>query len=406
MVAEMDVRKNSVMMIIPNLGMGGAQSSFIKLANWLSESYSVIIVVFDKAFENIYPLNSDIKYLGEVSPGSMIGKLLNFRKRIRRLKQLKKELKPIVSISFLEGADYLNVLAGKEDKKIISIRGSKRYDPHIKGFVGFVRRKILIPFLYKKADVIVTASKGLEVEFRNDYPSLIRKINTIPNGFQLKFLQEKNNNSPYFIMVWAGRFCDEKGLDELITIFTSCYRADHSFRLLLLGDGTYREKLLKQLQDYEIKSLVTETYSRSLVEQNIVIFCNPGAAYERYLSIGDVFILTSPSEGFPNVIIEAMQHGLPVVSTDCKWGPREVLEPSLPYQTEISYPHFGQYGILLPLPVNKNALNIWHTTLLEVRSDKSRLEFFRKKIYDACKPFDQENVKKQWLNLMDELLVS
>ena len=61
----MDVRKSSVMMIIPNLGMGGAQRAFIKLANWLSESYSVIIVVFDRTYENVYPLNADIKYLGE-----------------------------------------------------------------------------------------------------------------------------------------------------------------------------------------------------------------------------------------------------------------------------------------------------------------------------------------------------
>ena len=45
----MDVLKRKVMLIIPNLGMGGAQRSFIKLANWLVEKYQVVVVVFDDA---------------------------------------------------------------------------------------------------------------------------------------------------------------------------------------------------------------------------------------------------------------------------------------------------------------------------------------------------------------------
>ena len=396
----MDVDKKKVMLIIPNLGMGGAQRSFIKLANWLAEIYQVTVVVFDKAFENLYPLHADIRYLGEVSQSSLMGKAINFWKRIKSLNRLKKNLNPSVCISFLEGADYLNMLTGSKVKRIISIRGSKRYDPHIKGLWGIVRKKILIPYFYKKADAIVTVSKGLEFEIRNDFPSLAGKLTTIPNGFQLKPVQAVNTDSPFFILTWAGRFGDEKGLKELIQIFVSCYRENPSFRLMLLGDGAYRAKLLKQLEVNKIKTLVTDTMTTSLFEHNTVIFCNPGSAYEQYLSMGDVFVLTSPSEGFPNVIIEAMQQGLPVISTDCKWGPREVLEPSLKYNIKISYPYFGEFGVLLPLPLNEAAINVWKTILLEFQLDRSKLQRYREKNEDACMPFEQNKIKQNWVNLI------
>ena len=393
----MDVLKRKVMLIIPNLGMGGAQRSFIKLANWLVEKYQVVVVVFDDAYENVYQLNAEIRHLGKVSPDNLIGKISNFRKRFKCLIQLKKEFNPSVSVSFLESADYLNVITGTGDKKIISIRGSKRYDPHISGVQGYIRKKILLPFFYRKADKIVTASKGLKDEIGNDYPSLQKNVIAIPNGFQINPLPYKNDNTPYFILTWAGRFADEKGLDELVKIFTGCFRANPSFRLLLLGDGVYRGKIFKELEDNKINAVVTDKFSNTLFEENAVVFSNPGAEYERYLAMGDLFILTSPSEGFPNVIIEAMQQGLPVVSTDCKWGPREVLEPSLTYQDEIRYPYNGEYGILLPLFTDESSFRIWEATLLELSSDNLRLEYYRKKLETGCRRFDQEEIKQRWI---------
>ena len=349
-------------------------------------------------------MNAEIRHLGKVSPGNLIGKILNFRKRVKRLIQLKKEFNPSVSISFLESADYMNVITGTGDKKIISIRGSKRYDPHISGVQGYVRKKILLPFFYRKADKIVATSKGLKDEICNDYSTLKKKVIAIPNGFQINSLPDKNDNAPYFILTWAGRFGDEKGLDELVKLFTACYRANPSFRLLLLGEGFYREKIFKQLQVNKIKAVVSDKFSKTLFVENAVVFCNPGIEYERYLAIGDLFILTSPSEGFPNVIIEAMLQGLPVVSTDCKWGPREVLEPSITYQAKIQYPYFGEFGILLPLFKDEDSLRIWEATLLELCSDKLRLENYRQKLESGCRQFDQEQIKQRWMELIDEVI--
>ena len=253
--------------------------------------------------------------------------------------------------------------------------------------------------------MIVAISKGVEFEIKNSYPSFEKKIKTIYNGFKLELpVTSKAINEEYFILTWAGRFGDEKGLDELITVFTSCYRADQSIRLLLLGDGYYREKILKQLQDNEIKAIVSDKFSIDLFEDNAVVCCNPGTEFENYLARGDLFILTSPSEGLGNVIIEALQQRLPVVSTDCKWGPREVLEPSLHCLASISYPHFGEYGILLPLFNNEDAYKIWETTILRLRSEKSLLVNYRQKSDKACKRFDQDVIKKQWFEIIDEVI--
>ena len=193
-------------------------------------------------------------------------------------------------------------------------------------------------------------------------------------------------------------------MDELVKVFTGCFRANPSFRLLLLGDGVYRGKIFKELEDNKINAVVSDKFSNSLFGENAVVFCNPGAEYERYLAMGDLFILTSPSEGFPNVIIEAMQQGLPVVSTDCKWGPREVLEPSLTYQTAIQYPYFGEFGILLPLFTQEASFRLWETTLFELCSDKLRLENYRNKLESGCRQFDQEQIKQRWIELIEEVI--
>jgi glycosyltransferase involved in cell wall biosynthesis len=392
-------------MVIPNLGMGGAQRSFLKVANWLNERFFVRIAVFDQSFDNIYDTNVPIVYLGDPSGPGIINKLKNFNARVKKLKELKEEFGPDISISFLEGADYLNLWAGGREKKIISIRGSKRYDPHISGWTGWIRRNVLIPVLYKKADKIVAASKGLEYELRNDYPTLSNKLAIIQNGYGLKESTHLTKNDRFFIVGWSGRISDEKGLLELATIFVRSKKINTRIRLLILGHGSYKKKFIDHLFKHNTKVLETEVFSLDDFYTYEAIICDPGANYETYLKYIDLFAMTSRSEGFPNVLIEAMLAGAAIISTDAKWGPREIIAPGRSYEDKLQYPYRTAYGILMPLIQNSQKqcqpLDVWVQTVSALSNDENAIDLLRKGARERASDFDQNIIKEKWFALMD-----
>jgi glycosyltransferase involved in cell wall biosynthesis len=104
-----------------------------------------------------------------------------------------------------------------------------------------------------------------------------------------------------------------------------------------------------------------------------------------YLS-GSIYIMTSRFEGFPLVLIEAMQCGLPIVAFDCPQGPREIIEN-------------GKTGFLIPY--NDDALFIEKLTyLMEHPEEREKMGRAAK---ESVKRFDKEKIMNQWKELLTEL---
>jgi glycosyltransferase involved in cell wall biosynthesis len=401
----MTADRRRILLIIPNLGIGGAQRSLTKLANWLSDQYDIMVAVFDNSFEPTYEIKGEVVLLGEPSNRHLFSKLFNFYKRVRKLRMLKRKQGISVSISFLEGADYLNMLAEGGDKRIISIRGSKKYDPHIKGPGRWLRLQTLIPFLYKRADKIVTVSKGLAREISLSYPSLAKKIITVPNGYTIPSYAKPINNTSYFILVWAGRMGDEKGLPELVEIFNGLRQIDCSFRLALIGDGPVREQLFEIAEKAGLRISKYPSWDVQAFKQYDIVNITSSPDLQTIFSQCDFFVLTSPSEGFPNVLLEAMLSGLPVISTDCYWGPREILAPTEDYNTIVEDATWTEYGILMPLLGNASdkVKKIWVETIISLKA-KNAKERYSYKSWQRSKDFEEGLVKQQWLNLIKTII--
>lgn len=122
-------------------------------------------------------------------------------------------------------------------------------------------------------------------------------------------------------VIAVGSFKAEKDFPTLLRAF-SRLRDQVDARLLILGEGDERPTL---------EALVEELGLEHAVELPGFVL-DPAPYYAR----ADLYAMSSAHEGLPTVLIEALEHGVPVVSTDCPCGPREILQ-------------YGKYGNLIPV---------------------------------------------------------
>lgn len=119
-------------------------------------------------------------------------------------------------------------------------------------------------------------------------------------------------SEPVRIFTAAGRLVDQKGFDLLILAIAQLVTEGFTdFRTVIFGDGPDRKKLGRLVRDHNI--------------ERYVHFFGSVPDLRPYLGTSDLFVLTSRYEGFGNVVVEALDAGLPVVAFDCPSGPREIL---------------------------------------------------------------------------------
>ena len=183
---------------------------------------------------------------------------------------------------------------------------------------------------YPHADAVVGVSRGVSGEF-DKIPGLKSgRVHVIYNPVISEFLIRKSTESvghPWFegrgdpVIVTIGKLIRRKDFSSLLVAFSRLVTR-RRVRLVLLGEGRERNRLESLVRRLGIAEYVKFT---GFVE-------NPYA----YLRRADLFVLSSRNEALPTVLIEAMACGCPVVSTDCPFGPREILED-------------GKFGTLVPV---------------------------------------------------------
>lgn len=310
---------------IHDLHSGGAEKITVQLANALAErGYQVDLIC--KNFDGTYIENISSKVhavaIGSCSPIGTVLFLYDYLKSI----------KPQVLYTILEKPSLLGIIAAflARYRKVVPCVHTN-LDSYISLDHKMRRRflKTLVVLFYRYAPKIVVVSNSAAVVLRRIFGSH-PSIEVIYNGFDLKDLQRQaeekiispfpeNKDIPVFIA--CGRMVPQKGFDSLLRAFAQV-RKDISARLIILGDGPLKENLMGLVRELKISDDVAFPGFVS----------TPMAWFAR----SKVFVLSSRTEGFGNVLVEALASGLKVVSTDCPSGPAEILKA-------------GQYGQLVPV---------------------------------------------------------
>ncbi len=207
-----------------------------------------------------------------------------------------------------------------------SLQGTKRHKRYIRKYGAYI--------FYRLVDELVANSEGSADDLSRTLNIDRGGIKVIHNPTVTDGIFERAKESighPWLkdkeepVIISAGRLHDQKDFSTLIKAFVSRRRKE-PLKLIIFGEGEKRVELQALAEELGVMKSVSL----------------PGFMDDihAYLSRADLFVLSSRWEGLPNVLIEAMALGVPVISTDCPSGPREILEG-------------GKYGELVPVGDHK-----------------------------------------------------
>ena len=215
---------------------------------------------------------------------------------------------------------------------------------------------------------------------------LLNNITHLYNPANIKFyisrskepLEQKYQNifKNSFVFINIGRLTEAKGQWFLIRSFKEVVEKYPNAKLIILGEGELKEKLQDLINKLNL--------------QNNVHLLGMQKNPFKFLKHSNCFVFPSLWEGLPNTVIEALSLNIPIISADCKTGPREILCPELNIDNNIDYPYFGKYGILTkPFP----RMFIWEDL------DEKPLIEEEKKLFDLMiKMIEDENLKTRYSN--------
>ncbi len=396
-----------ILWTIPNLTFGGAQTALRSITAALANDFENHIAVFNEDGLVIRP-HGTLHSLGVGAGKNAADKALRLGQRVMRLRNLKAALAPDVSVSFLEGADYVNVASRRAEAVACSIRGSKLDDVEISGRSGWLRKKVLMPLIYPRADMVITVSEGLRAQMADAFGVPPSRLQCIYNMYDVEGLQRRSaaeiprawgwlGDRP--LVVSHGRLHVAKGYRGLISAFAKLPR--QSARLLLIGDGPLRPELEQQCAALGLSHSGDERTANA-----DVVFAGYQADPMPWLRRATVFALSSEYEGFPNALAEAMSLGIAVVSTDCPTGPREILAPGTGNARPLRDVEWADFGALLPRITDDASARVWADTLFRLIQDSELRRRYAAAASSRVRDFGIEATRTQWAELLSRLAES
>ena len=301
-----------ILFFVPRISGGGAERALSHLANGLVARGHDVIVATITSHNDSYQLDPRVHRLRLLTPGKTANPLSAVAANLRRICAIRATVsrkRPDVVVSFLARTNIRVLIATSflRIPVIITEHSSPRFCP-IGPIWDLLRR-----FTYQRAARVVSVSRGIDDYFhwlpaskRAVVPNPVAPQQANPSvGSAIQIAEDRR------LVVAIGRLVPVKAFDRLIRAFAEVANEHKQWDLAVLGEGPERDRLEAMVQD---KRLQGRVYL-------------PGRVLDVYavLSKADLFCMSSLSEGFPMVLLEAMHCGVAVLSTDCPTGPGEII---------------------------------------------------------------------------------
>lgn len=404
------MKRLRVLLLITNLGKGGAQRVFHDHALAFSAVHEVDEAVFDLGHDHrIYDTGLPLHDLRRNDWLSKLGPLGRLFSRAFALRSLVAAQGFDVVISHMDGANWVNVLSFSGAKKVLVVHGTVLRDDNVTAVQQWFRRRLIFPWLYNLAQSTVAVSAGIAREL--SLACGVRNTCAIPNFFEIQAITNKaqqavdEQQAPIFdypaVLITSGRLAEQKKQAHLLDMLAALHRRGVKARLVILGDGELRDSLVVKSKALGLRTVEQWDRSAENSEAGDVYFLGYVSNPYQYLARSTLFLFPSGWEGFPLALCEAMIAGVPVLSADCPTGPREILAPGTVRDTyDLRNAELAQNGVLLPMVESAKDLAVWVETVEQLLADAAQRKLLKEHGAQAVKALDQEAVVGQWLALL------
>ena len=392
--------------LINSLAGGGAEKVAIRLSEHLPMS-AFILLERDIKYKTDKPIFFLSNHSTKTSP---IIKTLSIPIYAYKLSDFIE--KNSLVVSFLERANFVNIISKlfKRHRAIISVRMDQQT-----GHVGLRKlNKLLVRILYPKADLIIAVSYGVKESLIN-LGIQEEKIKVIYNPYPIDEIRElvKEPLGSYEeifkhpVLITAGRLTKQKGQWYLLRIFKALKEKHKDLKLVILGEGELKNYLVKLSEELGLKTYVWDR--DALSESFDVYFLGFQKNPFKFIARSKLFVFPSLWEGFPNALVEAMACGVPVVSSDCRSGPREILAPNTDFNYQTQKPEFAEYGVLMPVfevkyksaeePLGGKEI-MWVETIDKLLEDENLRKNHSEKAKQRAEDFRIEKIVQEWKEVL------